>query len=70
MIQPSLGTVDEHRKMLWVTVILDDYNFRATWRGREYECRAIPGTASLASGDVVICHALPGSTQLLAIVYT
>lgn len=61
------GRVDEARKLLQITEILDAERFRAAWRGQQYECRALPGTGTMTVGDQVICHVLPDNTQLIAL---
>lgn len=67
MIRFGAGRVDEARKLLQVTAILDAERFRGAWRGQHYECRALPGTGGMAVGDEVICHVLPDNTQLIYI---
>jgi hypothetical protein len=60
-------SVDETRKLIEVTEIYTVFRFRGTWRGRTFECRALPTTSWLSVGQKVICHVVPGSTELIAI---
>jgi len=59
--------IDEARKLVVVKTIIDSTHFAGVWRDQIYECRALPGTDSLAVGDVAFCHVLPGSTELVAV---
>lgn len=61
----AVGMVDEHRKLAQVTAIIDSDHFQAHWKGQIYEARAFPDTGWLTVGDNVVCHALPGNTELV-----
>ncbi len=59
--------VDEARKIVTVTEIIDANRFRATWRGQHYEARVLPDTTYLTANSDVVCHVLPGTSELVAV---
>lgn len=59
--------IDEARKLVYVQEILDTTRFVGVWHGQTYECRAIPSTTDLTAGESVICHVMPGNSELIAI---
>jgi len=58
--------VDEARKLLYVTAIIDATHIRGTWKGQQYEVRCLPENGA-AVGDTIMAHVLPGNTELVAI---
>lgn len=58
------GVIDEQRKIATVLEIIDATHWRGEWNGQVYECRSFPDTSSLAVGDAVVVHAMPGTTEL------
>lgn len=59
--------IDEARKVVYVQEILDATRFVGVWRGQTYECRAAPSTADMTVGDTVMCHVMPGNSELIAV---
>jgi hypothetical protein len=59
--------IDEARKLVTCTEIIDADRWRGTWRGQHYECRSLPDTTPIVVGDAVLCHVLPGNGELVAV---
>ncbi len=59
--------IDEARKLITCTEVLDDNRWVGVWRGQFYECRALPDTSQMSVGDAVFCHVLPGNSEIVAI---
>jgi hypothetical protein len=60
-------TIDEARKLVTCSEILDANRWRGAWQGQHFEARALPDTTQMTVGDDVFCHVLPGSTELVAV---
>jgi hypothetical protein len=67
MIRFGGAKIDEWRKLVYVQEILDATRFVGVWRGQTYECRAAPNTSPLTVGDTVMCHVMPGNSELIAV---
>jgi len=61
------GIVDEHRKLLYATAIIDATHFLGMWHGELFEVRCLPDSGSVAVGDLVFTHVLPSNSELVAI---
>lgn len=59
--------IDEARKVVYVQEILDATRFVGVWMGQTYECRAIPDTTDFTAGDNIVCHVMPGNSELIAV---
>ncbi len=68
-MRTRLGTcrVDEVRKLVTCTKIIDANRWIGVWHGQTYECRALPDTTYFSVGDAVLCHVLPGTSELVAV---
>ncbi len=59
--------IDEARKLVTCSEILDANRWRGEWHGQTFECRALPDTTYLTVGSAAFCHVLPGTSELVAV---
>ncbi len=61
------ANIDEARKLVTCSAILDSNRWLGEWHGQTFECRALPDTTYLTVGSAAFCHVLPGTSELVAV---